>query len=81
MWEQVKHHCGRWSRRLVHLAQVVRVFVASKHGVSTVEYALITLAVIGIVAGGITILGGQFESLWSNLGGQLSAAVSALASI
>ena len=36
-------------------------------GVSTVEYALILVAVVGIVGGGMAFLGNSFETLFGEL--------------
>lgn len=52
-------------------------FVQGRGGVSTVEYALITIAVISIVGGSIAILGGSFQDLFDDLGTELDNAQSA----
>lgn len=43
-------------------------------GVSTVEYALILVAVVGIVAGGAVMLGGDFQQLFTDLGDEIGRA-------
>ena len=45
----------------------VHRYVRETSGVSTVEYALIVVAVIGIVGAGITIIGGGFDALFEEL--------------
>ena len=62
----------------VRLLVIVRTFIASKRAVSTVEYALITLAVIGIVAGGVATLTGQFDTLFDSLGNRLSEVIASV---
>lgn len=54
----------------------IREYVVQSSGVSTVEYALIVLAVIGIVGVGIGVLGGAFNTLFDDLKDELSAVAS-----
>ena len=49
------------------LRRVLRFF-GERSGVSTVEYALIVVAVIAIVGGGMTLLGGNFKGLFEQIG-------------
>ncbi len=49
-------------------------FIDDKYGVSTVEYALIVVAVIGVVGVGATALSGAFDSLFEDLTEQIEAA-------
>ncbi|MYE83790.1 MAG: Flp family type IVb pilin [Gammaproteobacteria bacterium] len=47
-------------------------------GVSTVEYALILVAVIAIVAAGGAMLGTDFDTLFTNIGADITAAEAGL---
>ena len=53
------------------LAQRVCAYVADRSGVSTVEYALILVAVIAIVGTSAVVLQDQFEDLFKDLGQQI----------
>ena len=53
------------------LGRVLR-FLGERSGVSTVEYALIVVAVIAIVGGGMTLLGGNFEEMFEQIGTDIS---------
>lgn len=50
-------------------------FVADLRGVSTVEYALMVVAVIAAVALAATLLGDAFKGLFKSLSGQMTAAI------
>lgn len=54
--------------------QVVR-FAKDPRAVSTVEYALIVIAVIAIVGVAAGMLGGAFQNLFNDLGEELSNGV------
>lgn len=43
-------------------------------GVSTVEYALIVVAVVGIITAGVAILGEDFQGLFDQLGDEMATA-------
>ena len=47
-------------------------FLKDSRGVSTVEYALIVVAVVAIVGGAAVMLSGQFETLFRALGTNLA---------
>ena len=47
-------------------------FAKDTRAVSTVEYALIVIAVIAIVGVAAGILGGQFQALFNTLGNELT---------
>ena len=49
-------------------------FVDDRYGVSTVEYALIVVAVIGVVGVGATALSGAFETLFEDLTEEIAGA-------
>ena len=49
-------------------------FIDDKHGVSTVEYALIVVAVIGVVGVGAASLSGAFDTLFEDLTAEIAAA-------
>ena len=44
-------------------------------GVSTVEYALVVLGIIGIAGAGMFILGDGFEEVFTLLSGRMTAAI------
>ena len=56
-----------------HLGRLLR-FIDDKCGVSTVEYALIVVAVIGVVGVGAAALSGAFETLFEDLTEQIENA-------
>lgn len=49
----------------------VGAFLKDSRGVSTVEYALIVVAVVAIVGAAAVMLGGQFDELFETLGKEL----------
>ena len=53
-------------------------FVEDRSGVSTVEYALIVVAVIGIVGIGAGLLTNAFEDLFGDLATEMGGAVDAV---
>ena len=55
-------------------------FVRDRAGVSTVEYALIVVAVIAIVGMGAGMLSGAFGTLFTNLDTQMDGAPAAVTS-
>ena len=55
----------------------LRAFLYGRRAVSTVEYALITIAVVSIVGGAIILLGDAFTGLFGELGTELNTARSA----
>ncbi len=54
-------------------------FVLDLRGVSTVEYALMVVAIIGAVALAATFLGDAFEGLFKDLSEEMTAGVSKVA--
>lgn len=54
------------------LGVVVTRFAADLRGVSTVEYALIVVAIIGIIGAGALVLGGAFGDLFDDLSDQMT---------
>ena len=56
-----------------HLGRLLR-FIDDKWGVSTVEYALIVVAVIGVVGVGAAALSGAFDTLFTNLTDEIADA-------
>lgn len=54
------------------LGVVVTRFLADLRGVSTVEYALIVVAIIGIIGAGAAVLGGAFGDLFDDLSEQMT---------
>ena len=60
------------SKQLRKLGQYAR----EKSAVSTVEYALIVVAVIGIVGLGVTTLSGAFDDMFDDLEDELNKATS-----
>lgn len=61
------------------LGVLVTRYVADLRGVSTVEYALIVVAIIGIVGVGAGILGGAFDNLFTDLSTRMTAGAAAVA--
>ena len=51
-----------------------KAFLAVKRAVSTVEYALIVVAVVAVVGTGAAILGGAFKGLFEEMEDQMEAA-------
>ena len=60
-----------------HLGRLLR-FIDDKCGVSTVEYALIVVAVIGVVGVGAASLSGAFDTLFTDLTTQIADASDAV---
>ena len=60
-------------------ARVVR-FLLDARGVSTVEYALIVVAIIAIVAVAATLLGDAFETTFQDLSERMTSAAGQVAS-
>ena len=50
----------------------VGAFLKDSRGVSTVEYALIVVAVVAIVGAAAVVLGGDFANLFDELGSELT---------
>ena len=69
---------GRQVRGIIGrgVACVVR-FVKESRAVSTVEYALIVVAIIAIVGAGAALLGGAFGDLFEDLDEDMNAAAAA----
>ena len=63
--------------RYLSLVRCVLAFLYSRRAVSTVEYALITIAVVSIVGGAIALLAGAFDGLFADLNAELNTARSA----
>ena len=59
-------------RRSNMLGRFLR-FIEERSGVSTVEYALIVVAVIAIVGGGMLLLGDNFKDLFEQIGTDMKA--------
>ena len=51
-----------------------KAFLSVKRAVSTVEYALIVVAVVAVVGTGAAILGGAFKGLFQEMKTQMEAA-------
>ena len=61
----------QWSRLKLRAAR----FLSDRKGVSTVEYALLVVGIIGIVGVGVAALSGAFEGMFATLSTRLTAAV------
>ena len=61
----------RWDR----LNMLAVRFVLEMKGVSTVEYALLVVGIIGIVGVGVAALSGAFTGMFATLSTRLTAAV------
>lgn len=67
-----------WIReRCTELGCSLAAFARARRAVSTVEYALITIAVISIVGAAIALLGDSFAGLFKDIGKELATARSA----
>lgn len=62
-------------KQLSRLSVLAVKFAADLRGVSTVEYALIVVAIIGIVGAAAALLGGAFDTMFTTLSGRMTAAV------
>ena len=67
-WARVRCAIGRAAGR-------VRGFIAESRAVSTVEYALIVVAVIAIVGIGAAMLSGAFKGLFKDLTTEMGKSV------
>ena len=65
-------------RTLGHAIVSVKCFLLDRRGVSTVEYALIVVAIIAIVGVVAGQLSGAFETLMTDLTTELAGAVDAI---
>ena len=63
---------GGVKRAVCGVGTSVKRFVKESRAVSTVEYALIVVAVIAIVGGAALILGGAFKELFDDLGDEMT---------
>ena len=67
-----------WIRkRYGQLGRSLAVFARARRAVSTVEYALITIAVISIVGAAIALLGVSFTGLFDDIADELKTAQAA----
>ena len=63
-----------------HVGRFLR-FLQDKTGVSAVEYALIVVAVVGLVGGGIAILTDNFQAIFTAAETELDGAKTAMEGI
>lgn len=63
------------NKQLSRLRELALRFLADLRGVSTVEYALIVVAIIGIVGAAAALLGGAFTTMFEELSGRMTGAV------
>ena len=68
----IKDFVAQGRRRLYALAAR---FLLDVKGVSTVEYALLVVGIIGIVTVGVGFLSGAFQGMFATLSDRLTAAV------
>lgn len=68
---------GKIKNTLGHGIATLKRFFAESRAVSTVEYALIVVAVIAIVGVGAATLGGAFKGLFQDLESKMQAASTA----
>lgn len=66
---------GLISKCLYNIAGKVTAFVADLRGVSTVEYALMVVAIIAAVALAAGLLGDAFEELFEDLSDEMTTGV------
>lgn len=62
-------------KQFSRLSALAVKFAADLRGVSTVEYALIVVGIIGIVGAGVILLGGAFDAMFDELSQRMTAAV------
>ena len=62
-------------KQFSRLSALAVKFAADLRGVSTVEYALIVVAIIGIVGAAAALLGGAFTEMFETLSNRMTAAV------
>lgn len=62
-------------KQFSRLSVLAAKFATDLRGVSTVEYALIVVGIIGIVGAGVALLGGAFTSMFTELSARMTAAV------
>ena len=65
-----------FKKQWLRLSQFGMRFLADLRGVSTVEYALIVVGIIGIVGAAALLLGGAFDEMFTQLSQRMKAAVS-----
>ena len=66
---------GLFKRAKARLSALAVRFLLDARGVSTVEYALLVVGIIGIVAVGVAALSGAFTGMFATLSDRLTAAV------
>ena len=69
---------GGVKRGVCGVGTSVKRFFKESRAVSTVEYALIVVAVIAIVGGAAALLGGAFKDLFTNLETEMDGSVAAV---
>ena len=62
-------------KQLSRLNALAVKFAVDLRGVSTVEYALIVVGIIGIVGAAVIVLSGAFTQMFEDLSGRMTAAV------
>ena len=62
-------------KQLSRLNALAVKFAVDLRGVSTVEYALIVVGIIGIVGAAVVILSGAFTDMFTELSGRMTSAV------
>ena len=62
-------------KQLSRLNALAVKFAVDLRGVSTVEYALIVVGIIGIVGAAVIVLSGAFTQMFEDLSGKMTAAV------
>ena len=66
---------GLFKRAKARLSALAVRFLLDARGVSTVEYALLVVGIIGIVTVGVAALSGAFTGMFATLSDRLTAAV------
>lgn len=64
-----------FKKQWLRLSQFGMRFLADLRGVSTVEYALIVVGIIGIVGAAALLLGGAFDAMFTELSQRMTAGV------
>lgn len=64
-----------FKKQWLRLSQFGMRFLADLRGVSTVEYALIVVGIIGIVGAASLLLGGAFTEMFEQLSEKMTAGI------
>jgi Flp pilus assembly pilin Flp len=66
--------CGRLEM-LINIVQLLRATLRDRAGVSSLEYGVLAVGVVAAVATAVGALGGEFTTLFNDIGTAISAAI------